>query len=101
VLFADLIFELGVPGAVMGITVLVTACRASVALFGRYKGEPMSRSSVAILSAVALYHTLLINKQGFLYSSMWWFMLLVLIARLDRRSAQLEEESSEELGTLD
>jgi hypothetical protein len=61
----------------------------------------MSRSSVAILSAVALYHTLLINKQGFLYSSMWWFMLLVLIARLDRRSAQLEEESSEELGTLD
>jgi hypothetical protein len=96
VLFADLIFELGIPGAVMGLTVVVTAARSSARLFTRFREDPTSRTSVAILSAIALYHTLLINKQGFLYSSMWWFMLLVLIARLDRRAALSVEESGGE-----
>jgi hypothetical protein len=96
VLFADLIFELGIPGAVMGFTVVVAAARSSSRLFKRFREDPTSRTSVAILSAIALYHTLLVNKQGFLYSSMWWFMLLVLIVRLDRRAALPGEESGDE-----
>lgn len=85
VLVADAIFELGAIGFVLLGIILVGSARSAARLLRDTREEPEARAAYAFLIALASYYTLLVNKQGYMWGSMWFFLLLVLVQRLDVR----------------
>jgi len=85
VLFADAIFELGVIGFTLLLITLFGATASAVRLLRDTRDEPAQRACYAFLIALACYYTLIVNKQGYLWGSMWFFFLLILVRRVDAR----------------
>ena len=87
VLFADAIFELGIPGLVLFVLLLMSAVQSSVQLLSMgNQADPQTRSSIATLIAIATYSTIIVNKQGALWGSFIFFMSIILIAQLANRA---------------
>jgi len=95
VLFADALFELGVPGALLLAVCLSGAVEASRTLFRRYRYEPGARAAVASFMALGVYGALLVNKQGSLWNVPLLFFFTSALARLASRIDQ--NESYDEL----
>jgi len=84
VLVADCIFELGLPGAIMLLVILIVTYRACATLFRFYQYCPVERSAIAVIIAIAALLFILSNKQGELWSSIAVFMLFLSICRISR-----------------
>ena len=95
VLFADALFELGVPGALLLTICLSGAIEASRILFRRYRFEPSARAAIASFMALGVYQALLVNKQGSLWNVPLLFFFTCTLSRLASRVDQ--NESDDEL----
>jgi hypothetical protein len=85
VLFADAVFELGLPGAVfMGVFVW-TSTSAGLKLLRSSKDEPVQRTITALLVGWFAYEILLVNKQGALWGVASVFTAGAIMARLAAR----------------
>lgn len=87
VVAADALFELGVPGAICYVALLVTILRNSVRLYRVGVGDPCGKCMSGALCALLMYYWLLSNKQGDLWGVMTLFLLAVISERVLRRSA--------------
>jgi hypothetical protein len=101
VLFADALFELGIPGALLLGVCLSGAIGASRALFRIYRNEPGPRSAVASFMALGVYQVLLVNKQGSLWSVPLLFFVTSTLARLASRVSGDEGDGELQLSTSD
>ena len=88
VVFADALFELGIPGAAFMGGYVYTSCTSLRRLFLSQQGDPFGRASVTVLIAMSIYLIFLANKQGFIWNlhSLFLFTLVGqrLAARIDR-----------------
>jgi hypothetical protein len=82
VLIADLIFELGVPGVVLGVAIFYGAFGNAKRLFGAVAADPQARAMVAFLAAFIAYEFALANKAGIIWAQYDLFFGLVLLGRL-------------------
>jgi hypothetical protein len=82
VLFADAIGEAGLVGATLLGIMLVTGFRSARRLIAETDGDPRSRSFAITLSALALYHLLLANKQGGMLGNPMLFAFSIMLARV-------------------
>ncbi|MDZ4831467.1 MAG: hypothetical protein SGJ09_14870 [Phycisphaerae bacterium] len=82
VLVADLIFELGIPGATLGLIIVVMGTVFGTRLFRMVAGDPKRRADVAFLLAYATYQFLLANKAGQLWGLTDLFMIACLVSRV-------------------
>ena len=85
VVAADALFELGIPGAILYLTMLILIIRSSRGLMQLVGDDPVHRSAAAVLLALLAYQFLLSNKQGELWGLMSFFMLACIVARLQIR----------------
>lgn len=100
VLFADAIFELGLPGAGLLSVSLYLGTKASIRLLRRHMDIPEYRAACAILCAQIAYQMLLVNKQGTLWGIPVLFFYTSLAARLEARAALgLDDTSPVEMKT--
>jgi hypothetical protein len=82
VLFADIIFELGLPGVALMSGFLYFVVRDAIRLHRQVAEFPLERAASAMLIALFVYHLLLANKQGNLGGSTYFFLTGILISRL-------------------
>lgn len=82
VLFADVIFELGLPGVALMSGFLYFVFSDAVRLYRHVADVPLERAACAVLIALFAYQVLLVNKQGNLWGSMYFFLTGILISRL-------------------
>jgi hypothetical protein len=82
VLFADVIFELGLPGVALMSGFLYFVIRDAFRLFNFASSAPLTRAACAVLIALFAYQLLLVNKQGNLWGSMYFFLTGIIISRL-------------------
>lgn len=85
--FVDVLCELGIPMFIALLTVLGLAIRSGRRLFLRFQDDPASRSAVATLLALLLYQFFICNKEGNLWSSVNFFMLCLVLIRIDARES--------------
>ncbi len=82
VIVADLIFELGIPGVLIGLSLAYLTVRNSRALFWRVRGDVEQRALVTFLAAFATYQFILANKAGMLWAQYDLCFSIVLLGRL-------------------
>lgn len=92
VVAADALFELGIPGALLYLTMLILIVRASKGLMQVVGDDPVHRSAVAVLLALVAYQFLLSNKQGELWGVTPLFMLGCIVTRLQIRYTRWPSE---------
>jgi hypothetical protein len=98
VLFADAIFELGLPGAGLLFLSLYLGIKDSISLFRTFRHVPAYRAACASLCAQIVYQILLVNKQGSLWGIPVLFFYTALASRLYARATQgFDENSPKEL----
>lgn len=85
VVAADALFELGIPGALLYVAMVVLLYRASRSLLRIAGEDPLERSAATTLVAIVCYQFLLSNKQGELWGIMPFFMLACIVTRLEVR----------------
>jgi hypothetical protein len=85
VVAADVLFELGIPGALLYVTALILIFRASRGLMRIVGDDPAQRSAAAVLLALMTFQFLLSNKQGELWGVTPFFMLACIVTRLEMR----------------
>jgi hypothetical protein len=100
VLFADAVFELGLPGAAFMIVFVWTSTGAAIAVIRSSKDAPAQRAIAAMLVAWYTYELLLVNKQGALWGVASFFPAGVVMARLMTRD-QAEEPDGHPSGELE
>ena len=88
VLIADLIFELGVPGVVLGLTIAVVSIWQGILLFRLVVDDPRRRADVSFLFALAMFEFMLANKAGQLWGQTGLFLGLSVLCRV----SQLEQD---------
>lgn len=93
VLFADMLFEEGIPGLVLMATFLIFVVSRAVDIVRQTAHRVVARTSATILVAMFAYQVLLVNKQGNLWGSTLFFLLGLLIVDLHR---SVESQSGEE-----
>lgn len=84
VLFADMIFEEGLPGVALMSGFLFLSFRACIRLFRGASSTLAPRSSAAVLIGLFAYQVLLVNKQGTLWGCQYFFLfgsMLVIFSR--------------------
>jgi hypothetical protein len=84
VLFADMIFEEGIPGTLLFTAFVFMATRACFTLFNGVSQVAIPRSSAAVLIGLYAYQTLLVNKQGNLWGSTYYFLYGLLLVEFSR-----------------
>jgi hypothetical protein len=82
VLFADAVFELGLPGAVLMSVIVWTSARAALGTLRAGSASATMRASAALVVAWWLYELLLANKQGALWGVASLFPASAIMARL-------------------
>jgi len=82
VVFADVIFEMGLPGVVFMSWFVYLTVRDSFRLYRLAADFPLERAACTVLIALFVYQLLLVNKQGNLWGSMYFFLMGILISRL-------------------
>jgi len=93
VLFADAIFELGIPGFLLISLCLIFSFRSLIKTFQMYKDTPNNRSAVAILIALIFYQFILVNKQGYLWGIPYLFLFTCIAGRIESRLVLDAEQS--------
>lgn len=89
---AETLAELGLPIFILFVAIIWKCGRDAIWLFRRFAASPVERASLSVLLALAAYQLLLANKQGNLWSNQTPFLYMILIARLQRRTAARDEE---------
>ena len=92
VLFADAIFELGLPGAVLLSVFLWQSVTSALYLLRLSRSDAVGRPLAALLVAWFAYQVLLVNKQGALWGASTMFTAGAIMAAL--RSVSREQELS-------
>jgi hypothetical protein len=82
VLFADVIFEMGLPGVAFMSWFVYLTVRDSFRLYWLAAEFPLERAACTVVIALFAYQLLLVNKQGSLWGSMYFFLIGILISRL-------------------
>jgi hypothetical protein len=82
VLFADVIFEMGLPGVAFMSCFVYLTVRDSFRLYRLAAEFPLERAACTALIALFAYQLLLVNKQGNLWGSMVFFLMGIVISRL-------------------
>jgi hypothetical protein len=104
VVFADALFELGIPGAAFMAAYVYTTVGALRRLFATQSGDAYARASVATLIAMSTYLMVLANKQGFIWNLHALFMFTLigqrLAARIDEPGIARAPEPDERTGLL-
>ncbi len=102
VMFADALFELGVPGVALTATGLIVSGLSALRLFRVCSGDRILRSTVAVAAGMLAYQVLLANKQGTMWGIPMLFALQAVVTRVWLRErdaleehAMLAEEDSE------
>lgn len=85
VLFVDILAEQGVVAFVLLGLFLWAFQRDFRKLYGVCHDSPRERSSLVSLLGLFLYQTLLVNKQGYLWASVGFFLLGIIVVRLRAR----------------
>lgn len=85
VVAADVLFELGLPGAALYITMVVLVVRSSRGLMRIVGTESPDRSAAALLLGLMAFQFLLSNKQGELWGVTPFFMIACIVTRLETR----------------
>lgn len=93
VLFADAIFELGIPGFLSISLCLIFSMRSLIKTFQIYKDTINNRSAVAILIALIFYQFILVNKQGYLWGIPYLFLFTCVAGRIESRLILDPEQS--------
>lgn len=88
VVAADVLFELGIPGALLYVAMVLLVIRASRGLMRIASDDPFERSAAALLIALMTFQFLLSNKQGELWGVTPFFMLACVVTRLEIRYAR-------------
>jgi O-antigen ligase len=97
VIFADAIFELGLPGAVLMGIFIVTSTRSAIRLFRSSSDDLDRRSSAVMLIAWFAYEALLANKQGAFWVMPMMFPAGIALSQLALHEVRpSEEEASSE-----
>ncbi len=87
ILFADALFELGIPGAILMSMIVWTGCRSMYQLLRFHAHNPLERAVLATASALLVSQILLVNKQGSLWGTPVLFPLLVVMVRIKLNEA--------------
>lgn len=92
----EVLCELGIPMFAVFVGLIVLALRDGMTLFRRFASSPGERVGLAVLFALTAYQFCLANKQSNLWGNGMLFFFLLLVARLQVRSApqagELEHE---------
>lgn len=103
VLFADALFELGLPGAAaLGISIFL-GIKNWILLFreSAYGGNERERSAMAAIGGLVLFQLLLVNKQGALWGIPPLFAWLLLLARLQGRQESAVTSAEDDYGAAE
>jgi len=95
VLFVDILTEQGLPAFVLLCIYFWFVVREVRWLFGAFRDSPRDRAGLACLVGLYCYELLLVNKQGYLWASVLFFLLGILIVRLRTRVAHGLDEQVE------
>ena len=87
ILFADALFELGIPGAILMSMIVWTGFRSMYHLLRSHANNPLERAVLATASALLVAQILLVNKQGALWGIPVLFPLLVVMVRIKLNDA--------------
>jgi hypothetical protein len=87
ILFADALFELGIPGAILMSMIVWTGCRSMYQLLRFHAHNPLERAVLATASALLVSQILLVNKQGSLWGTPILFPLFVVMVRIKLNEA--------------
>lgn len=89
ILFADSLFELGIPGAILMSLIIWIGCRSMYQLLTSHADNPLERAVLATASALLVSQILLVNKQGALWGTPILFPLLAVMLRIKLNEANL------------
>jgi hypothetical protein len=90
VVFADAIFELGLIGFALLLVILHATVTNCVKIIRKTnKGDALDRSAAGVLVALVAYETVLANKQGTLWGSFVFWMLLIVTHIVSNRMDDL------------
>ncbi|MDZ4755143.1 MAG: hypothetical protein SGJ11_11705 [Phycisphaerae bacterium] len=98
VLVADLIFELGLPGIVIGVSLAYITIRNGRTLFTAFRDDPELRALATMLCALVLFKFIVSNKAGTVWGAFDLFFGICLLGRvvalyrLEQSEAWAEEE---------
>jgi hypothetical protein len=92
VVAADMLFELGLPGAALYVTLLVLGFRSCRELFRRSGDDDLQRAVSGTFVALIAFYFLLSNKQGDLWGIVTLFMLASVAHRVRARQSLQQME---------
>ena len=92
VIAADMLFELGIPGAVLYVALIVLSFQTCRALVRDAAADDVDRSRVGAFVALIAFYFLLSNKQGDLWGIVTFFMLVCAAHRVRIRRDLLGPE---------
>lgn len=87
----DVFAELGMPAFIVFAALLWIGVRQFRALLRRHSDDPVNRSVVATMGALASFYLLLCTKQGNLWATGPLFMMLIAIGRVQSREHELSD----------
>jgi hypothetical protein len=93
VMLADLLFELGVIGFVIGMTLFLCTATAGKRLVMLVYEDDVMRPAAITLVALTIYHFMLLQKQGQIWGAFPFFMFCIILTRLERLT---QEEAAEQ-----
>ena len=96
-IFADAIFELGIPGLIFMIIIIWCGFDSSYQLLKLYKLDSQKRCIIASLIALTAAQMLLINKQGSLGGIPVFFTQVIVITRIFLNQKNVEHEYNSEI----
>lgn len=94
VMFADALFELGLPGFALLVAGLTASLTAGAGLWRVHASDRTTRAAVAVLIGLLAYQVLLVNKQGAIWGVPMFFTFEAVLTRLwlrERDEQQLSE----------
>ncbi len=94
VMFVDIVAELGIPIFILFSIIMIVTMKDAIWLFRRFADDSIARTSLSVIFAFLTYQVLLVNKQGYLWAAMTFFFLVVVIARLRRRTEESDYDQS-------
>lgn len=96
VIFADAIFELGLPGLALLVAGLAASVSGAIGLWRAHAADRKPRAAVAVLIGLFVYQVLLVNKQGAIWGVPIFFTFEAVLARLWLRERDAMELAQEE-----
>lgn len=83
----EILAELGIPMFAVFMALLYITAREGLTLFRRYANRPNDRAALSVLLALGAYQLLLACKQSNLWGNGMLFLFMILITRLQKRTA--------------